>query len=62
LVLEFVNKADLVPGEGLGKVWFEAATKGVPSMLYVSTDADIAPEFAVELTGVKVFTADDLIL
>jgi hypothetical protein len=62
MVLEFIDKADLVKGEGFGKVWFEAGLKGAAGVLYVSTDVDITPEFAIELSGVKVFTQDDLIL
>jgi hypothetical protein len=56
-ILDFVSKADLLASDDASDmVWFQ---KGV---LYVSTDADIAPEFAIELSGVKHFTAEDLII
>ncbi|MGB4498569.1 MAG: M10 family metallopeptidase C-terminal domain-containing protein, partial [Methylococcaceae bacterium] len=55
--LEFVTRADLAKtDDATDFVWF---AKGV---LYVSTDADTQPEFAIELSGSKTFTADDLIL
>ena len=59
LELVFIEKADLINGyDATGAVWFDAALK----VLFVSTNADIKPEFAIELSGVKTFTADDLII
>ncbi len=64
--LEFIiDNADLLTPDfdATNKVWFEAPiTRGAAGILYVSTDADIEPEFSIELTGVKSLTEDDLIL
>jgi hypothetical protein len=69
LELVFIEKTDLINGyDATGSVWFEPATDKVgttaakPGMLYISTNADTKPEFAIELSGVKTFTVDDLIL
>ncbi|MEI6745629.1 MAG: hypothetical protein WCL34_06685, partial [Methylococcaceae bacterium] len=59
LELVFIEKTDLINGyDATGAVWFDAALK----VLFVSTNADTKPEFAIELSGVKTFTVDDLIL
>ena len=41
-----------------GQVWFDADT----SILYGSTDADVDPEFSIQLTGVTVLETSDIIL
>ena len=55
ITLEFVSKQDVVDGKATGKVWLD---NGV---VYLSTNADAKPEFAVDLTGVKTLTANDFI-
>jgi Ca2+-binding RTX toxin-like protein len=54
--VKLVTKAELVDGDALNKVWFDAG------VLYVSTNDDAAPEFSVELTGVKSIVLSDLII
>lgn len=47
-----------VANTGVGKLWFDANT----SILYGSVDADIDPEFSIQLTGVTVLESSDIIL
>jgi Ca2+-binding RTX toxin-like protein len=54
--VKLVTKAELVDGDALNKVWFDAG------VLYVSTNDDVTAEFSVELTGVKSIVLSDLII
>lgn len=52
------NKPTDVTVSSVGKLWFD----DVNSVLYGSTDADIAPEFAINLVGVAVLETVDVVL
>ena len=45
-------------GHGNGALWFDAASH----TLYGSVNNDLAPEFAIVLTGVNAISASDLVL
>ena len=55
----FVSLANVAPSSNAtGVLWFDADT----SILYGSTDADVDPEFSIQLTGTAVLEQSDIIL
>ncbi len=52
----FITKATLTKDNANGALWFESGK------LFGSTDADLAAEFAIKLTGVASLSASDIIL
>ncbi|MCX7256792.1 MAG: hypothetical protein NTZ64_08650, partial [Polaromonas sp.] len=54
----FLGAVSTFTGDATGQLRFDAATH----ILYGSTDADTAAEFAIVLTGVSSLTGTDLVL